>query len=104
MPARHQPVTEHYDLYPSFPLGSGQIELGYDALAARIRDQKTIVIDGYGGVFWANLRSALSERLRPAHSIRWFNVNEMLRPEAAINDLLAPFLGGDDPIFGKRFM
>ena len=103
MPARHRPVTDHYDLYPSFPLGGNQIHVGYDALAVRLRDHKTIVIDGYGGVFWENLRHALDERLHPEHTLRWININDALRPEAVINDLLIPFLGGDDPIFGKRF-
>ncbi|MBZ0304192.1 MAG: class I mannose-6-phosphate isomerase, partial [Anaerolineae bacterium] len=52
----------------------------------------------------ANLReqldAALKRRgLRPA----WHDVRQALRPEADIEALCAPFLGGGDPLFGTRF-
>ncbi len=103
MPAHRQVVTDHYDIYPSYPLGGGQIHIGYDELAARICEQRVVVIDGFGGVFWENLRQALDVRLRPERGVRWINIADALRPEPAINERLAPFLGGDDPIFGRRF-
>ncbi len=46
MPAHPQPVTEHYDLYPAFHLAEGQIHLGFNALAERIREHKKVIIDG----------------------------------------------------------
>jgi hypothetical protein len=63
------------------------------------------VIDGYPGVLWEDFRerldAALSMRSACAHtgpmSPRPF------KPAADHRRMLAPFLGGDDPIFGFRF-
>ncbi len=93
-----------YDIYPAFPVGPGRIELGYDALAARLVGHRKVVIDGYGGVFWANFRAQLDAALRRIGiQARWLNVEDALRPEPEIDRLIAPFLGGDDPLFGTRF-
>jgi mannose-6-phosphate isomerase class I len=104
-PAQHTPTpTGQYDLYPGYPVGSGKIVLGYDALAANLAGQKRITIDGYGGVQWANLREQLDaafKRLK-IHAV-WHDVTQAQRPEAEIDALCAPFLGGDDPLFGTRF-
>lgn len=62
------------------------------------------MIDGYPGVLWENFRNhldaALSVRgLRSA----WHFVTEAMKPVDQINALVAPSLGGDDPLFGRRF-
>ncbi len=103
MRAHHQPVTDHYDLYPAFHLSSDQIHLGFNALAEGIREYKTVVIDGYGGVLWETFRSHLDSLLRTKRTVHWIDVNTALHSESAINELVAPYLGGDDPIFGTRF-
>src|SRR5258708_25277820 len=103
MRAHHQPVTDHYDLYPAFHLSSDQIHLGFNALAEGIREYKTVVIDGYGGVLWETFRSHLDSLLRTKRTVHWIDVNTALHSESAINELAAPYLGGDDPIFGTRF-
>lgn len=102
-PARHTPTPPgQYDVYPGFPIGSGKIELGYDALAAKLSG--LVTIDGYGGVQWANLREQLDAafKRRNIHAV-WHDVTQALKPEAEIDALCAPFLGGDDPLFGTRF-
>ena len=105
MPARHPGAQpRQYDLYPGFPVGPGQIALGYEALAERLQARQRVTIDGYIGVFWEDLRmrldTALSKRgIRAA----WHDVRAALRPEPEVERLVAPFLGGDDPIFGTRF-
>src|SRR5258707_5898890 len=105
MPARHQPVTDHYDLYPAFHLDDGKVHFGYEYLAEQLHDQKTVVIDGYGGVWWETLRARLDVLLtgRYGRSVHWVNIAEALRSEAEITALVSPFLGGSDPIFGTRF-
>jgi mannose-6-phosphate isomerase class I len=102
--ARPAPPAGQYDIYPAFPLGPGQIELGFDALAARLAGARQVVIDGYPGVLWENFRQQLHAALhqRGRHAA-WRSVAEALRPEDEIDALLAPFLGGDDPLFGTRF-
>ncbi len=104
-PARHTTASAgNYELYPSFPLESGKIALGFIALADLIANSSCVVLDGYGGVLWQDFRSRLEDVFK-AQNIRtaWVNVETALRPNAEIQALVEPFLGGDDPIFGRRF-
>ncbi len=105
LPTRHVATPAgQYDLYPGFPLESGKIELGYDALAQRLAGESRVIIDGYGGVFWDVLRARLDRALaQQGVQARWLDVAQALRSPAAIEAMVAPFLGGDDPIFGTRF-
>lgn len=89
-----------YDVYPTYPAGSGKIQTGYAALAKIIADQKTVIIDGYGGVFWDNLREQLEAKL-PDHN--WIGIHSALKSTDTIDEMITPFLGGDDPIFGTRY-
>lgn len=105
MPARRQETAAgQYDIYPGHSLGSGQIEAGFPALARRLAGARQAVIDGYPGVLWEDLRARLAEALHGL-SVRthWVNVADALKPASAIDAMLAPFLGGDDPIFGFRY-
>ncbi len=98
------PAAGDYNIYGSFSVGEGKISVGYDALAKKLADKRDVIIDGYVGVFWANFRAKLESALRSL-GIRasFIDVAERLKNEAEIDQLIAPFLGGDDPIFGKRF-
>lgn len=96
-----QPRPDHYDIYPTFPLGAGKIEIGYDRLAQKLAGSPHLMIDGYSGVLWENFQHELDAALRNCGvEARWFNIDDALLPE--IDALVAPFLGGNDPIFGTR--
>lgn len=105
MPARRNPAAPGtYDIYPAFPLGAGRILSGYDALAARLSGQKGVVIDGYAGTLWADLREKLDLALhRLGKSAEWVCVDPAWKDQDALESLVEPFLGGDDPLFGTRF-
>lgn len=105
MPAQITPTPPgHYDLYPGFPVGAGQIEVGFDALAARLAEHAEVVIDGFVGVFWDDFRARLDRALAAAgRTAAWVDVADALLPEDELMKKIAPFLGGDDPIFGTRF-
>ncbi len=92
-----------YDIYPSFRLDEGLIEEGYESLAEIILKHKNVTIDGYGGVFFEHFREKLNEVLRE-HDLKaaWSNCGDCLKSPAEITDLVAPFTGGDDALFGKR--
>ncbi len=93
-----------YNIYPAHDLGAGAIEGGFPALAQRLAGAVQVTIDGYPGVLWADFRDRLDAALGALGvRARWHDVAAALQPPAAIDTLIAPFLGGDDPIFGTRF-
>lgn len=88
------------DIYPSHPIASGEIQQGYERLGAQIGGRPLVLIDGYAGVLWDALRAGLEAAGVQA---RWFDTESCLLAEAEIDALLAGCLGGDDPLFGRRF-
>lgn len=104
-PFQHQPTESgQYDVYPAFGLGDGKISVGFEALAQHLASYSRVVIDGYVGVFWDEFREKLTAAFAE-HNITssWSDVADAMLPEAEINAVVEPFLGGDDPIFGTRF-
>lgn len=104
MPAqKEEESTGDYGLYPSHSLGEGKIHLGVESLVEELEKHETIIIDGYQGVFFGTLKEKLDAQFKQKRiDVNWIDVAEYLKPEAEINALIEPFLGGDDPIFGKR--
>lgn len=95
-----------YNIYPSYPLNSGKIEAGYGALAEKIvqQSQSTIILDGFPGVLWEKVRQQLTEALISRKvKAAWHNIDQALLSPEQIDKMIAPFLGGDDPLFGYRF-
>jgi mannose-6-phosphate isomerase class I len=93
----------NYDIYPSFKLDNNLIYEGFEALAELFLEQRYIVIDGYAGVFYDHFREKLDRCLkRRGVRTSWTESSEFLKPEKIIDELVSPFLGGDDPVFGKR--
>lgn len=91
-----------YDIYPGFPLGKGKIQEGTEKLASWIGKYKTVVIDGYVGVAWDILIENLDREFRKqGKRAVWFQVDAALLEEEEIDEMLKPWLGGDDPVFGK---
>ncbi|MEC5146984.1 class I mannose-6-phosphate isomerase [Chitinophaga sp. 212800010-3] len=93
-----------YNIYPSFP-ATGPIYTGFEALASWIIQQSAnVVIDGYSGVFWEAFIGKLQEQLVLQNiAANYIAVADALQPNSAIADLIASSIGGDDPLFGKRF-
>ncbi len=93
----------HFNIYPALPVGSGQIQLGFPALARRLAAEERIILDGMGGVLWEDFRARLAAALASLGlEFQWLDVSQALRPHAALGRFLSPFLGGDDPLFGAR--
>jgi len=96
-----EPATG-YDIYPVFTIPDGKIEIGYTSLAKELVNYKNIKIDGYGGIRFEDVREELTEAFS-SFGVQpiWVNVATALKPEHEIDQMITPFLGGDDPIFGK---
>ena len=93
-----------YDIYPSFNTGNGKIFSGLSSLASVIAREELVLIDGYSGTYFDQIKEELDHLILKDHGRRafWINTGDFLKTENEINNLLAPSLGGDDPLFGKR--
>lgn len=105
MPPTRLPVPAgQYDIYPAFPVQPGMIRSGYVELAALLANETAVVIDGYPGVLWENFQQHLAQALEGLGiSALWTSVDKALLPPAEIDQLIAPYLGGSDPLFGFRY-
>ncbi|HWD91381.1 MAG TPA: class I mannose-6-phosphate isomerase [Verrucomicrobiae bacterium] len=97
----------NYDKFPkiSVPNSGGKCVAGWQDCAARLNAaisrrnaQRTVlVVECYPGVNEAEIIGELTARLKPALVVR---PGEAMLESAAIETLVAPFLGGNDPVFG----
>lgn len=105
LPLRHTSAPPGcYDIYPAHTLSSGSIEHGYDMLARRISGERVVVIDGFAGVFWNEIRLRLDEALRRIGiNAQWTCIDDWQREPREIDAIVEPFLGRDDPLWGTRY-
>jgi mannose-6-phosphate isomerase class I len=97
----HDDLT--YDIYPAFLLDNDEIFVGFESLANGILNQKTVILDGYIGVFYDEFLEKLDQHLK-IHGKKpsWKNTSDYYKLPAIIEEIVSPFTGGDDPVFGKR--
>ena len=99
--------TPNYDKFPfvQVPGGENACVQGWDDIVNRLREsiiqraaKRTVVaVECYTGVDEALVLREIQSRLAPALVLR--AADAMLAPEK-IDALVAPFLGGNDPVFG----
>ncbi len=93
----------NYDIYPSFIIPDNTIFEGYESLALEICRYKTVIVDGFGGVFFNYFKIRINALLTSkGYSVEWTDVSSFLKHPDDILALKKPFLGGDDPLFGTR--
>jgi mannose-6-phosphate isomerase class I len=104
LPVRKKPSQQgKYDIYPSFKIGDNKVFEGFESLAERISGYKLVVIDGYSGTFFGSLREKLGSILsNKGFTTHWTDTGEFLKPADIIDEMISPFLGGSDPLFGTR--
>ncbi|WP_353197402.1 class I mannose-6-phosphate isomerase [Parapedobacter defluvii] len=104
MPAEVQTrVAGGYDIYPAYPLDAGRIYDGYKSLAQWMTEQKTVVIDGYIGNFWERIAASLMIELEKLGAgTNCYFMHDFVKPEAEIEQLVAPFLGSKDSVWGTK--
>lgn len=101
MPALLEHTHDGYDIYPARDIGPGRIVAGHAAIATLIGTSGTIVLDGYPGVGWEQLRAGLSDAWDARGlTSEWLDMADALRSPDEIETLVEPYLGGADPIFG----
>lgn len=91
-----------YDVYPTHPM-AGAIGVGYEQLARELSRFDRVVLEGFAGVHWHEVRTELERHLRAlGTTTAWIDVAEALKSPEAIVALTEPSLG-HDAVFGKRF-
>jgi mannose-6-phosphate isomerase class I len=92
-----------YNIYPSTSLGTGKILNGFDSLAEYIIRKKTVLIDGYGGIFWDRIQKGLQDCFdEKALSVNWISTAGCLKSSDEINELVRPFLGEQSAVWGTK--
>jgi mannose-6-phosphate isomerase class I len=98
-----QDVKDGYNIYPTCALGDQKIFNGYSSLAKWIVSQKTVVIEGYVGLFWDKIEEAINKCLaEEGLTVRWINTSDYIKAPADIDVLIAPFLGTEDSVWGTK--
>jgi len=92
-----------YDIYPTHSLGEGRIFNGYSTLAKWMADYNCIIVDGFSGVLWNDVQACLEEAFTQTKlRVNWVQVSQFLRPVNEIAELVAPFLGERDSVWGSK--
>lgn len=100
---KESPNHGHYDIYPSMRLPKGAISEGVNALARLIANHNNVIIDGYEGVFFNELEVELRQELeKSGRTVKVLHIADALKQQKDIDEMVEPFLGGDDPVFGTR--
>lgn len=103
LPLKKPAAGEGYDIYPAYDVGEGKIHDGFASLVPLIIESGTVIIDGYAGIFWDILKQQIINALeKEAVTVRCFHASDYLRPEQEIEEMISPFTGGSDPLFGTR--
>ncbi|HTE24762.1 class I mannose-6-phosphate isomerase [Flavitalea sp.] len=96
-------TTGDYQLFPSHPLGTGKIFNGYESLAVWILRHPTVIIDGYSGVLWQDVRTFLSEVFYfKGVRVNWLDMTSFLKTPEEIAAIVDPYLGSSDSLWGKK--
>jgi mannose-6-phosphate isomerase class I len=92
-----------YDVYPFCRIGNGKIFSGYASLVSWIVEQKTVVIDGYAGVFFDKIKDELDQLLEKEGLItNWVKTADYLKDPQEVQQLVAPFLGEYESVWGTK--
>lgn len=95
--------TETYDAYPYHTLVKGRIFNGYTSLAKWLVDQKVVLIDGYVGVFWDQVRAQLETEIAQAgYSVKIHLSSDYLKPASELKEMIGPSLGAAGSVWGTR--
>ena len=104
IPVKKKKTTHKtYDILPVHSVLGGEIGIGYKNLASKLVNEKTIILDGYIGVDWEEVISSLLSSFQSlGRKVLVFDIAQCLKSERDIEEMVQPYLGGDDPIFGYK--
>ncbi len=94
--------TKQYNIKPSFP-AEGEISNSIQKLVRVLQDNNIHIIDSFVGVNWDFVIGEISKEFDKYDvKTRFIAIEDALLAEEMINSQVAPYLDGDDPLFGKK--
>lgn len=103
LPVFKPAIPDGYDIYPSHLIPDNQIFTGYECLAKEFASQSIVIIECYAGVLYDHLRNEMDSILaEKGLKTAWTDTAWFLKPEKLITEMISPYLGREDPVFGKR--
>ncbi|MGK6351007.1 class I mannose-6-phosphate isomerase [Parapedobacter sp. DT-150] len=95
-------ADSNYDIYPLYP-ADGIIYKGYPAIADAILTYPLHILEGYIGVNWeevvANIKHHIVDK---GKTVSFTPVTTYLKSANTIEEIVSPYLGGNDPVFGRK--
>jgi predicted NBD/HSP70 family sugar kinase/mannose-6-phosphate isomerase class I len=92
-----------YNIYPFHSLDSGKIFSGYASMAEWMMLHKAVVIDGYIGNDWSVIRENLTKVFKEKKvNAVWYEASAFLKDEQEIEQIVSPFLGEPDSVWGSK--
>jgi mannose-6-phosphate isomerase class I len=92
-----------YNHAPYHALGNDKIFNGYGSLADWIIEQKTVLIDGYGGVFYEEVQQSIQQELtKKGYLANWHASADHFKPEEKIDAMVEPFTGEETDVWGTK--
>lgn len=97
------PSLPSYNIVPTFSTQYA-VQAGYDTLTQSLLSEKTVIIDGFGGVLWDSFRMNLQRCFDGyGKKVLWYNIDSSLKSPEEINALISAHLNGNDPVFGNKY-
>lgn len=91
-----------YSIYPDFILEDEKIFLGFDTLLEFLNNFDILLFDGYVGVIWEDIINGFNNEFKKKRiEVDWVSVNDFRIDLNEIKSKIDPYLGGEDPLFGK---
>ncbi|NRF41422.1 class I mannose-6-phosphate isomerase [Pedobacter foliorum] len=96
-------IESDYNPIPYHKLGKGKIYSGFGSLVAWIIEQKNVLIDGYGGVFFNEIQQEVQQKLEEnGFSVKWHFTSDYFKSETDVEEMVKPFLGGSEDVWGFK--
>ncbi len=97
-----QTTSFQYDILPTFPV-QGTLSNAYHELVDHLIEHNIHCIDGFVGVNWEiPVTQIQQEFAQRGLVVRFVSMETAFLPETTIQEKVAPYLGGNDPLFGKK--
>lgn len=96
-------IESDYNPIPYHKLGKGKVYSGFGSLVAWIIEQKDVLIDGYGGVFFNEIQQEVQQKLEEnGFSVKWRFTSDYFKSETDVEEMVKPFLGGSEDVWGFK--